>query len=67
MISKQFFEEKLSADLELPSSDIAIIKDDHYPPISEGIAAAEIQDIPAPRQIFSSGEFIFSPTSSLLT
>ena len=52
----KFFEEKLSADLELPSSDIAIIKDDHYPPISEGIAAAEIQDIPAPRQIFSSGE-----------
>ena len=52
----KFFEERLSADLKLPSSDVAIIKDDHYPPISEGIPAAEIQDIPAPRQIFSSGE-----------
>ena len=31
-------------------------KDDHYPPISQGIPAAEVQDIPAPRQIFSSGE-----------
>lgn len=51
-----FFEEKLSADLKLPASDVAINKDDHYPPISEGIPAAEIQDIPAPRQIFSSGE-----------
>jgi uncharacterized lipoprotein len=40
----------------LPSSDVAINKDDHYPPISDGIPAAEIQDIPAPRQIFSSGE-----------
>ena len=30
--------------------------DDHYPPITEGIASAEEQDIPAPRQIFSSGE-----------
>ena len=52
----KFFEEKLSPDLKLPSSDIAINKDDHYPPISEGIPDAEIQDIPAPRQIFSSGE-----------
>ena len=52
----KFFEEKLSPDLKLPSSDVAINKDDHYPPISEGIPAAEIQDIPAPRQIFSSGE-----------
>ena len=52
----KFFEEKLSADLKLPASDVAINKDDHYPPISEGIPAAEIQDIPAPRQIFSSGE-----------
>tara|TARA_Y100000996_G_scaffold216534_1_gene170050 strand:- start:2336 stop:3334 length:999 start_codon:yes stop_codon:yes gene_type:complete len=51
-----FFEEKLSPDLKLPASDVAINKDDHYPPISEGIPAAEIQDIPAPRQIFSSGE-----------
>ena len=52
----KFFEEKLSPDLKLPSSDVAINKDDHYPPISEGIPVAEIQDIPAPRQIFSSGE-----------
>ena len=52
----KFFEEKLSPDLKLPSSDVAINKDDHYPPISDGIPAAEIQDIPAPRQIFSSGE-----------
>tara|TARA_Y100000766_G_scaffold185471_1_gene159331 strand:- start:21478 stop:22476 length:999 start_codon:yes stop_codon:yes gene_type:complete len=52
----KFFEEKLSPDLKLPASDVAINKDDHYPPISEGIPAAEIQDIPAPRQIFSSGE-----------
>ena len=52
----KFFEERLAQDLELPSSEIAITKDDHYPPISQGIPAAEIQDIPAPRQIFSSGE-----------
>ena len=52
----KFFDEKLSPDLKLPSSDIAINKDDHYPPISQGIPAAEIQDIPAPRQIFSSGQ-----------
>jgi len=52
----KFFEEKLSSDLKLPSSDISINKDDHYPPISKGIPDAEIQDIPAPRQIFSSGQ-----------
>ena len=52
----KFFDEKLSPDLKLPSSDISINKDDHYPPISKGIPAAEIQDIPAPRQIFSSGQ-----------
>jgi len=52
----KFFDEKLSPDLKLPSSDIAINKDDHYPPISQGVPAAEIQDIPAPRQIFSSGQ-----------
>ena len=52
----KFFEERLSPDLKLPSPDIVINKADHYPPISEGIPAAEIQDIPAPRQIFSSGE-----------
>jgi outer membrane protein assembly factor BamC len=52
----KFFEERLSPDLQLPSSDVSINKDDHYPPISEGIPATEIQDIPAPRQIFSSGE-----------
>ncbi len=52
----KFFEERLSPDLNLPSPDVAINKDDHYPPIIEGIPAAEIQEIPAPRQIFSSGE-----------
>ena len=52
----KFFDEKLSPDLKLPSADVAINKDDHYPPISDGIPTAEVQDIPAPRQIFSSGE-----------
>ena len=52
----QFFKEELSPDLKLPSSDVAINKDDHYPPIRDGIPVADIQDIPAPRQIFSSGE-----------
>ena len=52
----KFFEERLAPDLQLPSSEIEINKDDHYPPISQGIPAAQIQDIPAPRQIFSSGE-----------
>jgi len=52
----KFFDEKLSPDLKLTSADVAINKDDHYPPISDGIPAAEVQDIPAPRQIFSSGE-----------
>ena len=52
----KFFDEKLYSDLKLPSADVAINKDDHYPPISDGIPAADVQDIPAPRQIFSSGE-----------
>ena len=52
----KFFDEKLSPDLKLPSADVAVNIDDHYPPISDGIPAAEVQDIPAPRQIFSSGE-----------
>ena len=52
----QFFKEELSPNLKLPSSDVAINKDDHYPPIRDGIPVADIQDIPAPRQIFSSGE-----------
>ena len=51
----KFFEEELAPDLNLPSSDLAIQKEDHYPPISQGIPLAEIQDIPSPRQIFSSG------------
>ena len=51
----KFFEEELAPDLDLPSSDLAIQKEDHYPPISQGIPLAEIQDIPSPRQIFSSG------------
>ena len=51
----KFFEEELAPDLNLPSSDLVIQKEDHYPPISQGIPLAEIQDIPSPRQIFSSG------------
>ena len=52
----KFFEEEINSDLTLDDEDLQIITDDHYPPITEGIAAAEEQDIPAPRQIFSSGE-----------
>ena len=52
----KFFEEEVNPDLTLDDEDLQIITDDHYPPITEGIAAAEEQDIPAPRQIFSSGE-----------
>jgi len=52
----KFFEEEVNSDLTLDDKDLQIITDDHYPPITEGIAAAEEQDIPAPRQIFSSGE-----------
>ena len=52
----KFFEEEVNLDLTLDDEDLQIITDDHYPPITEGIAAAEEQDIPAPRQIFSSGE-----------
>ena len=52
----KFFEEEVNSDLTLDDENLQIITDDHYPPITEGIAAAEEQDIPAPRQIFSSGE-----------
>ena len=52
----KFFEEEVNPDITLDDEDLQIITDDHYPPITEGIAAAEEQDIPAPRQIFSSGE-----------
>ena len=52
----KFFEEEVNSDLTLDDENLQIIVDDHYPPITEGIAAAEEQDIPAPRQIFSSGE-----------
>jgi outer membrane protein assembly factor BamC len=52
----KFFEEEVNSDLTLDDEDLQIITDDHYPPITEGIAVAEEQDIPAPRQIFSSGE-----------
>ncbi|MDB4029662.1 outer membrane protein assembly factor BamC [Gammaproteobacteria bacterium] len=52
----KFFEEEVDSDFTLDDEDLQIITDDHYPPITEGIAAAEEQDIPAPRQIFSSGE-----------
>ena len=52
----KFFEEEINSDLTLDDENLQIITDDHYPPITEGIASAEEQDIPAPRQIFSSGE-----------
>ena len=52
----KFFEEEVNSDLTLDDEDLQIITDDHYPPITEGIASAEEQDVPAPRQIFSSGE-----------
>ena len=52
-----FFDEKLSEDLELPEDQNTSIKeDDHYPPIGLSNNFVEVQDIPAPRQIFSSGE-----------
>ena len=52
----KFFEEEINADLRLEDDELNIIIDDHYPPITDGIAAPEEQDVPAPRQIFSSGE-----------
>jgi uncharacterized lipoprotein len=51
-----FFQEEVSPELKLPNTNLEISKDDHYPPITEGIAPAEAQDVPVPRQIFSSGE-----------
>tara|TARA_B100001029_G_scaffold133404_1_gene112285 strand:+ start:246 stop:1211 length:966 start_codon:yes stop_codon:yes gene_type:complete len=51
----KFFDERLSEDLDLPQG-VEIKKDDHYPPIMQKNQMVEIQDIPAPRQIFSSGE-----------
>ncbi len=51
-----FFEERLSPDLKLSSPDVLINKDDHYPPINQDVGAISVQDIPVPRQIFSSGE-----------
>ena len=52
----EFFEEEISSEIQLDNDSFAIVSDDHYPPITEGISTAEVQDIPAPRQIFSSGE-----------
>jgi uncharacterized lipoprotein len=52
----KFFEEEIVPDLNLPSSELIIEKDDHYPPINQTIPVAEVQNIPVPRQIFSSGE-----------
>lgn len=52
----KFFEEEIAPDLNLPSSELIIKKDDHYPPINQTIPVAEVQNIPVPRQIFSSGE-----------
>ena len=51
----KFFDERLAEDLDLPQG-VEIKKDDHYPPIMQKNQMVEIQDIPAPRQIFSSGE-----------
>jgi len=52
-----FFDEKLSEDLQLPENkNTNIKKDDHYPPIGLSNKLVEVQNIPAPRQIFSSGE-----------
>ena len=35
-----FFEEELTPDLNLPSSELTIQKDDHYPPISQDISCS---------------------------
>jgi uncharacterized lipoprotein len=51
-----FFKDEVAPELKLPNANLEISKDDHYPPIIEGIAPAEVQDVPVPRQIFSSGE-----------
>ena len=52
-----FFNEKLSEDLKLPENEnTSIKKDDHYPPIGLSEKFVDVQNIPAPRQIFSSGE-----------
>jgi len=51
-----FFKAKVAPDLDLPNKELELISDDHYPLITEGIASPEVQDIPVPRQIFSSGE-----------
>lgn len=52
-----FFNEKLSEDLKLPENENSDIKkDDHYPPLALKNNIVEVQSIPAPRQIFSSGE-----------
>jgi uncharacterized lipoprotein len=51
-----FFKDEVAPELKLPNTNLEISKDDHYPPITEGIAPAEAQDVPVPRQIFSSGE-----------
>jgi outer membrane protein assembly factor BamC len=52
----EFFEEVVNPDILLDNEEFTIITDDHYPPITDGISNAEVQDVPAPRQIFSSGE-----------
>ena len=52
----QFFEEVVNPEIQLENEDFTVIVDDHYPPMTDGISSAEVQDIPPPRQIFSSGE-----------
>ena len=36
----KFFEEEINADLRLEDDELKIIIDDHYPPITEGIACS---------------------------
>ncbi len=52
----KFFDEEINQDIQLTNKDLNIMTDDHYPPIINGIAAAQAQDVPVPRQIFSSAE-----------
>jgi uncharacterized lipoprotein len=52
----KFFEEEVNVDLSIEDKDLMVVVDDHYPPMNNGVLDAVVQDIPAPRQIFSSGE-----------
>ena len=55
-----FFNEQLLSDLELPAdSALELNTDDHYPAFIKDIPGAEVQNIPSPRQIFSSSQCEF--------